>query len=172
MRVKNHQEVTAWNFVMITPDGTEQVVPQIGTSNLPTLLRIVISLISAYDGATDGEYSKEQRLLAEEEGTEFETYISKVIEHQLCLRMSGRIPCWNDGYGDKLHSKLSAVDGYIENTPALIRNALTFAVSKITPSKSRSFGGCSSCGGTFAFNPSVDNLGRAGQMNKLGGAEG
>lgn len=158
---------------MITdPSGEELSVVPVGTNNLPTLLNVVMSLISAYDNATDGEYSKEQRRLAEREKIDFREYMGKIIEHQLCLRMKDRIGCWNDGYGDKLHSMLTSVDGFIENTPAIMRTALTMAVAKITPSKSPTFGGCASCGGTYAFNPQVDNLGRAGQMNSLGGAEG
>ncbi len=158
---------------MTDPAGEEITVPQTGTNTLPSLLNIVMSLIAAYDNATNQEYSKVQRELAEAEGTDFREYIGKIIEHQLCLRMVGRVDCWNDGYGDKLHSKLSAVDGFVEYTPPLIRKALQFAVSKITPSRSRSFSGCAACGGTMVFSPELDNLGRAGKWNNaLGGKEG
>jgi hypothetical protein len=168
MHVKDHNQVGNWNFKLENPSGVEVTIPDDpkGISRLNHLVRIVISVLNVYDGATGGEYTKKQRELAAEKGVSFEEYMGRVIQHQFCIRNKQTVKCLNDGWGDDIHSALSAVDGYIEKTPQVIQRAAGKMISRITPSKSRTFRGCSRCGGTSVFKATADNLGRAGKLNK------
>lgn len=161
-------QVTNWNFIMEDPSGNEVMVPpERGLPNLAALTAMVLSYINIYDNATQNQYSLKQRELAAQAGKPFESYIRKVIEHQFCLRNKNQgVDCWSDGLGDDIHNTLSKVDGFVEKAPTAIRNVIEKAISAITPSRSKSFGGCSSCGGGRSFSPSQDNLGRAGKLNR------
>lgn len=168
MRVADHNKVSKWNFLMEDMAGNEvQVPPSGGTNTLPQLLTLVLSYIQTYDNHTAGEYSKLQRQFAEEDGLSFNAYMVKLIEHQFCLRNSGKVKCWNSGAGDIIHNALSKVDGWVEHTPNVIQQKVQRAIEFITPSKSKTLGGCAVCGGSRVMSPNVNNLGRAGTLNKL-----
>jgi len=167
MRVKNPQNVSNWKFYIEDPSGVEVVIPPSDPCNsLNKLLGQVLGYIQVYDNMTQGEYSKKQRELAVKDGLDFEDYMLKVIEHQVCLRAKGTIPCWK-GTGDLIHSALGKVDNLIDHSPEIVRNVMQRAVSSATPSKTKKFGSCSACGGSRSFSPSVDNLGRANKLNNI-----
>ena len=154
---------------MIDMGGQEIVIPPSGGANtLSQLLTQVLSYIQIFDGHTDGEYSKAQRALAEEAGITFDRYMLRLIEHQFCVNNAARgIKCWSDGVGDTIHSALTVVDGWVAKTPEVIRNRIQNAIERITPSRARTFGGCSACGGSRVMDPRINNLGRAGRLNRL-----
>jgi hypothetical protein len=152
---------------MIDPKGEEVAVPPSGvSSSKQKLLNQVLSYIGMYDNITGNEYSKEQRRLAEEAGMPFDQYIGKLIEHQLCLR-SKSIKCFNDGVGDAVHEVMGKIDGFVERAPKPIKLLIQKVFAEVTPSKSRTLGGCSACGGSRIMAPRANNLGRAGTMNRL-----
>jgi len=168
MRVQNPNQIASWNFHIIGPDGEEVIIPpERGMPTIGKITNAVMSHIGVWDAHTDNEYSQVQRQLAEESGMEFKAYIMKLIEHQMCLRNKSSIKCWNDGAGDSIHNMLSKVDNYVEKTPEPIRRLVGAAIAKITPSRTRSFGGCAACGGSRVMSPNQDNLGRAGKVNRL-----
>lgn len=164
MRVKNPNQVSKWSFLIIDPSGNEVVVPPSDPCNsVGRLHGMVMGVINVYDNITGGEYSKKQRELASAKNMDFEDYVFKLIENQMCSRF--KIDCWSEGIGDDIHNVLSKVDDFIEHTPAPVRKVMQAVVAKVTPSKTKRFGSCSSCGGTRAMNPSVDNLGRKDKLN-------
>jgi hypothetical protein len=168
MRVKDHNKVSSWNFFMEDMSGeTVQVPPQGGTNTIQELLTLVLSYIQTYDNHTNNEYSKQQRIYAEEDGLSFNAYMIKLIEHQFCLRNSNTTPCWSGGVGDTIHNALTKVDGWIEHTPEVLQQKVQAAISFLTPSKSKTFGGCSVCGGSKVMSRSSNNLGRAGKLNNI-----
>ena len=167
MRPKNPNNVSSWRFNLVDPEGIELSIPNIGTYNTRELLfNAVMSYVRVYDEVTKGGYTKKAREEAEKWGVSFEVYMRKVIDHQMCLT-NRAIDCWSDGLGDDLHKALGKVDGYVKRTPAIVRKTVQAAIQKLTPSKSATFGGCSSCGGSRVFRPYENNLGRAGRMNNL-----
>lgn len=166
MRIKNINQIGEWRFYLENPEGEEVVVPPSGWFNtLQQLKEAVLSYIDIYDTATGGAYSKEIRRDAEKEGLSLDAYMIKLIEHQFCLRNSG-IKCWSSGVGDTIHSILSKVDGFIEKASPAVRGKMQDAIERVTPSHSRTFGGCSVCGGSRVMKSSGSNLGRAGRFNR------
>lgn len=167
MRVANPNQVTNWRFFLIDPNGEEVIIPpEGGHSTKDKLVRQVMSYIGMYDNITSREYSKEQRALALEAGKSFEEYISKLVEHQVCIRNKS-VKCFNDGVGDKIHEAMGKVDGYIEKAPLPVRKIIERMVASVTPSRSKTLGGCGGCGGTRVMSPNRNNLGRAGRLNRL-----
>ena len=146
---------------------TVQVPPSGGVNTINALLTMVLSYIQTYDNHTAGEYSKQQRIYAEEYGLSFDAYILKLIEHQFCIRNKATTPCWSDGVGDSIHNALTKVDGWIEHTPEVVQQKVQAAIAFLTPSKSKTFGGCSVCGGSKVMSRSTNNLGRAGTLNNI-----
>jgi len=151
---------------MVDMGGNEITVPPSGgTNTLHQLVTQVLSYIQVYDNHTDGEYSKAQRVLAEGAGVSFEAYIARLVEHQFCIR-SRSVKCWSDGLGDDIHSALSVVDGWVAKTPEVVRSKIQNAIEMLTPSGSKTFRGCAACGGSRVMDPSINNLGRAGRLNR------
>ena len=171
MRVKNPNTVSNWKFYIEDLEGNEVVIPNgPGLNRVTDLIPLVLSHIAVYDNHSSNEYSKEQRRLAEEAypnvGNSFEKYLLKLIEHQMCLRNKTTIQCWSEGTGDDIHNALSAVDGWVAKTPQVIKNIVQVGIARITPSHSKTFGGCSACGGSRTMSPKINNLGRAGRLNR------
>lgn len=168
MTLKEPAKFSNWSFIVEDPEGKEIEIPSGGryANTLSQLTAAVLQHIAAYDGATNGEYSKNQRELADKEGVTFDKYIQMLIQHQICLRYKGSVPCWT-GLGDKIHLALSAVDGFVAKTPEVVRQRMERAIKVMTPSKSKTLGGCSACGGTRKMDPNANNLGRAGFLNRM-----
>jgi hypothetical protein len=169
VRIKDKSRFSEWTFIIVTPTGEDQIIPPTGYSNSKeSLLNTVLTIISTYDSVSDGEYSKRLRELAEQSDVSFAVYIGMLIEHQLCLRLGGnRLPCWNDGLGDRIHEMMKPIDSFVANTPEPVKKVLQRAIERITPSKSKTLSGCSACGGSKRMNPNDDNLGRAGKLNRI-----
>ena len=167
MRIANPQQVTHWKFYLKDPNDQEVMIPSDGVhTHKDRLLNQVLSYINMYDNVTSNEYSKEQRALAAQAGRDFEGYIGQLIENQMCLRNKW-IKCYTDGVGDKIHEAMGKVDGYIEKAPAPVRKVIQKMIASVTPSKTKSFGGCGACGGTRIMSPRGNNLGRAGTLNRF-----
>jgi len=127
-----------------------------------------MSHIRVFDEVTKGKYTKLIREEAAKYNETMEVYMLRVIDHQMCLTNKA-IDCWK-GVGDVVHNVLGKVDGYVKHTPMVVRKKVEAAIQRITPSRSKSFGGCSACGGSRVFHPYENPLGRAGTLNrKLGG---
>lgn len=167
MRVKHPNKISNWQFTLINPAGEEITVGP--HSSLNSLLDQVMSYIEVYDGMTDREYSKKQRQLAMESGIDFRKYMLQLTEHQMCLNFRNKgVECWSSGLGDDTHNLLAKVDGFVEKIQsAPVKRIISRAIEIITPSKSKTLGGCSSCGGSRVMKPESDNLGRAGRLNRL-----
>ncbi len=168
MRVKDHSQVGNWTFVLENPDGDQLTLPpgDKGFNRLSQLRENVLAVIELYDESTGGEYSKKQRELAAQLQMSFPDYITKVIEHQFCLRMHGKVKCWSDGVGDTLHNAIGKIDDLQAKVSPVMRKAIQSVTARVTPSRSTTFRGCGRCGGTKSFSPKSDNLGRAGKLNR------
>lgn len=168
MRVKDVSKVSQWSFQLIDPDGNEVRIPnEGGFSSLQQVTGAVLSYITVYDNATKGEYSKNLQEEADKLDLDLRGYLSKLIQHQLCLTNKA-VACWSDGFGDNIHRLLGKVDSYVEKAPAKVKQLMQTAISRMTPSRARSFSSCGACGGTRVMDPKVNNLGRAGRFNRFG----
>jgi hypothetical protein len=166
MRIKDPNKITSWHFNLLDPEGIEVRVPaEGGLNSLHHLISRVNSYIQVYDQGTDGAYSKLLREEADKHKITFDKYISKLIQHQMCLTQP--IACWSDGFGDDLHSLAGKVDSFVEKAPAPVRRIMQNAIARLTPSKARAFSSCGTCGGTRVMNPQANNLGRAGTVNRF-----
>lgn len=168
MYPKNVDQIGAWTFSLLTPEGVESMVPPAGSfSTLTELTQAVVAIINIYDEATEGKYSQKQRAFALSQGLEFTDFIRSAIQHQLCLRNKGSIACWNDGLGDKLHEAAGKVDAFIDKTfTGKLKQRIQTFVMAVTPSHTPTLSGCSTCGGTTTFDPNADNSGRAGKVSR------
>lgn len=166
MKPKNPNNISSWKFQLTDPNGEVISIPLTGTFNTRRLLHTaVMSHILIYDEATKGGYTKKAREEADLYKVDLSTYMLMVIDHQMCLT-NRAIDCWNDGLGDKIHEAMGKVDGYIKHVPLVVRKHVETAIQKITPSRSKTLGGCSSCGGSRVFHPYENPLGRAGTVNR------
>lgn len=166
MRPKNPNQVSNWKFQLTDPSGVVLTIPNVGSYNTRRLLHIaVLSHIRIFDEVTKGKYTKKTREEAEKWGEDFETYMLRVIDHQLCLT-NRAVQCWSDGLGDAIHEQMGKIDGYVKHVPLVIRRKVETAIQKITPSKSKTLKACATCGGTKVFQPYENNLGRAGTLNR------
>lgn len=171
MKVAKPQNVTNWEFRMMNPAGEEVVVGPYGT--IYQAVNQVMSYIDVYDTATSYKYGKRLR---EQAGVytrgDLTKYVKMMIEHQMCVRHKGNVQCWSGGIGDDIHDVVCKVEGWVlEKAPAPIVKMVRRFAKAASKGKSNSFAGCASCGGTSIMNPAVENLGRAGKLNKFIGTK-
>lgn len=166
MRIQNPNQVGAWSFHVKDIEGNDIVIPPYSTSSsIEELLSLVLKYIQEYDNVSNGEYSKTQRELAAKEGMSFEDYMKKLINHQMCLRNRGVIPCWSDGLGDNIHNLFDKVASF-KKAPESTKTKIQNIISSFVPGFVIKGAGCASCGGSMVMSPTKDNLGRAGKLNK------
>jgi hypothetical protein len=90
--------------------------------------------------------------------------LREIIEHQICIRMVHPYRyCYSGGIGDDIHNKwikpfLSSIEVKVEKMGKLGKLVAT-VVKKVKS--------CGGCGGTRVFKSGVNNMGRAGKLNKL-----
>lgn len=173
MKIKDHNKFIHWIFHVKSPIDNKDLCLPIGckpAKNLLNLTQVVLNQMNEFDKITNNDYTKKGREIAESYKMEFPTYMMEVIEHQLCLRsFNPKQECWSSGAGDRLHQAFSSIDVAISNpnVPKAVQRIYARVVQKITPSKSKTLGGCSRCGGTRIYDPKERNEGRAGRMNKI-----
>lgn len=168
MRPKDVNQIAAWTFRLKDLEGNEIQVPPTGHFNsIGQLSQAVQSIMNIYDQHSDGEYTKKARKLAKKEKLDWAAYVDTLIQHQICVNNLNMIPCWSDGFGDDLHQKAQKVDKFVAKLPEGPKRAIQMAVAAVTPSHSQTFGGCATCGGTSAYDPNVNNKGRAGIVNSF-----
>jgi len=168
MYLKNRMQFSSWEFFLEDPDGNEIRIPEKGkyASSIDQIFHMVMDQIDQFPE----EYTDMIRFNAGKLTTPWRSYIKKVIEHQICIRNNRPDElCWNDGFGDKLHSLTKKIDVVIDHLPKFISSAAQMAVRAVTKAatgkSSPRIGGCATCGGTRTFNPGVQNLGRVGKLN-------
>lgn len=168
MRPKEPRQIGAWTFHMEDPEGNAIQVPPNGAfSNIDELHAAVLQYMDIFDGVTDKAYTAKQRELAESHNLQFTEYILQLIQHQMCIRNVGSIPCWSSGLGDSLHQAAGLVDKGISILPTTVRTVMRKMVAKVTPSHNHTLQGCQQCGGTSTFQSGANNLGRAGTVNNI-----
>jgi hypothetical protein len=170
MKLKNHLQFGNWVFYIGENDDIR--IPAEGS--VRTKRAAIQMVASMFDRlAAQGEPGYKQR--AEEEakamGISYVDFLGRIIEHQICLRMSSSEKCLPSGIGDKIHSFIGEVEDTIERAPkplkavgqAIIRKSLQLVNGNKKATRARS---CGSCGGTKSFTKSAWNFGRAGRMQK------
>ena len=167
MTLKDPRKFTLWKFSMLNIEtGREFTVPIDGkpAQSLQSLTATVVAQMGEFDRISNGEYTKLAREEANKIGISFPAYVSLLIQHQICL--TGIVPCYSSGIGDTIHTIFKKVDGVVDRLPAPLKSMAKAITKAIT--KQEKFGGCSSCGGSKSFKPKVNNLGRAGTLNRFG----
>lgn len=166
MKVAQHNQVSEWKFSMLSPDGRTVELGPFGS--IYTLVNQIMSYIGVYDGMTENKYSeklKEQAAIVTDGN--LEKYVKLLAEHQMCINNKA-IKCWSGGVGDDVHTVISKVEGFvIDNAPEPIVRLVRRFATAVTKGKSSTVTGCSSCGGTRTMDPKVNNLGRAGTLNRI-----
>lgn len=170
MTIKDTSKFSQWFFYMIDPYTLGEIRVPAGSNPSPgihQLVSVVIAQMNEFDFASNNSYSLKARERAAELNLTFEQYMTQLVHHQICLRNS-HIPglCYANGIGDSIHELLSGIDGIVAKLPSVLQEGVKKVVQKITPSKTKTLGGCSVCGGSRSFSPKEDNLGRAGRLNK------
>lgn len=90
--------------------------------------------------------------------------LEKIVEHQICLRSPfPQEECWMGGIGDKLHHKW--IKPVLQKTAAAVekKGRIGRAIAKVA----KKIGGCGGCAGTKVYKQGVNNLGRAGTLNRV-----
>ena len=158
---------------MQDPSGDEMRLPTKAgfASSLNQLTEMVVSQISSFDKVTDNGYSKKLRESAAKQNLAFSQYMSKLVEHQICLRQPNSTEfCWGDGFGDEVHKFFTKIDGWFKDKPRLMQGigtmATQIATKLATGTAKHKFSECSTCGGTKVLSKNKDNLGRAGKLNR------
>lgn len=106
-------------------------------------------------------------------GIEVPDNMGDIVEHQICLRMPNPSQdCWNSGVGDEIHHAwmkpfLSKVSDAVSKVESGAGNITLKKFASTLKKKIKLASNCSSCGGTTVYVPGVNNLGRAGTLNKL-----
>lgn len=152
---------------MVNPAGDAVSLGPFSTAY--PLIDKVLSYIEVYDSMTDQKYSVRLREEAARvaEG-DLRKYVKLLVEHQMCVRLKGRIQCWSGGVGDDVHTIISKVEGFVlDNAPAVIVGAVRRFAKALSKGKSSTFTACGSCGGTAVMDSKVNNLGRAGALNSF-----
>jgi hypothetical protein len=163
MWLKNTNTFNNWKFTLLAPNKEEIVLRG---KNMHDLANIIIRQIAQWDA--DGyEYSKEPRKEAETLGVDWYNYITRNIQHQICLTLPAG-QCWS-GLGDNLHSFFKGIDSMVASLPSPARS-IGRAVTKImtlaaTGKAQPKFGGCRTCGGGRRFQNDTHNLGRKERLN-------
>ena len=168
MTIKDQTQFGRWSFSMINPENSSQFTIPIGggySKSLAELTNLVSEQMGEFDRVTSGEYTKKAREEAEKKNLSFPAYLSLLIQHQICVLNNNTVPCYSNGIGDDIHSLFKGLDGFVAKMPSPIRKAAEQLTKAITGGQ-KQFGGCQTCGGTRAFNPNANNLGRAGKLNK------
>lgn len=95
-------------------------------------------------------------------GMEVPENLSKIVEHQICLRQpEPKKVCFNGGIGDSIHHNVAKP--FLLKVSKVAEKVGAKSVSKVA----KAVGGCSYCGGTKTYEQGRNNLGRAGTLNKL-----
>ena len=96
-------------------------------------------------------------------GIPIDPNLIKIIEHQICLRHKDpKSACYSGGLGDDIHLNLSKP--LLRSIEMVAKGVHANGVARMA----KKLSGCSSCGGTKTYKKGVNNLGRAGTLNKLG----
>jgi hypothetical protein len=163
MWLKNPNNFSQWRFTLVAPTKDEIVIKG---KNLHDLANLVIRQIAQWDG--DGyEYSKLPRQEAEKLGLDWYNYITRCIQHQICLNLP-QGSCFS-GRGDDIHSFFGGIDEFINSLPSPAKT-IGRAVTKImtlaaTGTAQSTFKGCRTCGGGRKFQNDAKNLGRKELLN-------
>jgi hypothetical protein len=170
MIVKNKSAFGEWKFFLIHPEnGSELKLPidRENAQSISEITQIVVAQMTEFDRISGGQYTSKAKEEAASRNISFPAYVNLLIQHQICLKNGGNNICWEGGIGDTIHKMFSKIDGLVAKMPKALQSAAAAVFKAVTPSGSRTLGGCSSCGGTKTFNPNVNNLGRAGTLNKI-----
>lgn len=170
MTIKDTSKFGEWRFSMINPENNQSFSLPIGdgkAKSIQELTGLVIAQMEEFDRITAGEYTKKAKEEAKKMNKSFPAYVNLMIHHQICIKYSPMIPglCYSNGLGDNIHSMFKGLDKVVEKMPKALRAAATAVTKRITNGEPK-FSGCQSCGGTRSFNPSKNNLGRVGKLNK------
>lgn len=167
MNLKSINTFSRWRFYCEAPDGSELKIP-IDDDYSPSL-KALQELVFDQFLEFGEDYTTPIEIEAAKLNLGYSAYVLKTIEHQICLRENDPKLCWDNGFGDEIHSALASVDRVIDSSPAIIKEAARSVVKVITrlgTGKAQArFQGCASCGGTKTFSPTHANLGRAGALN-------
>lgn len=146
----------------------EITVPYQGVAkSADSLYEMVESAFDEFDKLTKEEYSAKAKSRARELGKTWKQYIQMLVEHQICVRIKNVSPayvsklCSSSGIGDTIHMLVSKTEETVISAAVSAVKAITHRTVKISPKASK----CSACGGTQTFDPTRDNLGRAGKLN-------
>lgn len=168
MILKNSSTFSRWQFYCETPDGDELKLPIDSTyaKNQSHLNEIVLAQFEQFGH----DYKAQIEITASRLNLGYTTYVHKSIEHQICLREDDGM-CWEDGFGDDIHSFFKGVDSFVDKAPKAIKvlgQAVTKVMTKMATGKSQpAFKGCATCGGTKTFSVGKNALGRAGAVNNF-----
>lgn len=163
MRLKNSNKTPpyGWVFWYKAPDGTTvQLAPQVNS----------LSALTAYVIKT-----------FENQGIAVPENMQEIVEHQICMRQDNPTEtCWSGGIGDDLHHKwvkpfLKKVIAAVEEEPetgatpkkkGVLSRAFS-AARRAVRKQAQAIKSCVGCSGTITYDPTVNNLGRAGVLNEL-----
>ena len=168
MKIKNPNQFSRWQFFCQAPNGDELKLPidRDYAGNFQQLYNIVLKQFDSFGK----DYKAAVEINAAKVNMTYSPYIKKCIEHQICLR-GGPALCWEDGFGDTLHTIAATLDDIVDASPAPIRRlgrTVTKAMTKLATGKSApKFSNCATCGGTRSFMAREQNLGRAGKVNSI-----
>lgn len=167
MKLKDPLQFSRWQFYCQSPDGTQIKLPI--DSEYAASQEALYGLVFSQFDSFGNEYKTQISLQAAKLNMTYTEYVKKSIEHQICLRNAEEELCWEDGFGDEIHSFLSHVDDMIESAPKILKvvgKAVTSVSTLLATGKAqKNFRGCSTCGGTRTFVAAKNNLGRAGAVN-------
>ena len=167
MTIKNINTFTEWRFDVINPENNQVfTIPIDGkkSKSIQELTSLVVSQMAEFDRISNNEYTKKAREEAVKLDISFPAYVQKLIHHQICRK--GLADCYSNGVGDDIHKLFGGLDGIVAKLPTPLRRAAE-AVTKVITGGQKKLGGCSACGGTKTFEPSKNNLGRAGTVNRV-----
>lgn len=171
MRFKNINDLTELWVTLDVPDGRVIRIPENGTAgSMGQLVSLVDVEIKSLD-AQGYNYSSGIQMQADRDGSNYRAYLNKVIENIICKRQPyPEQTCYSDGVGDNLHLLSGRIDRAVGQLPKPLKSVATIAIkaaTKMATGKARmDLGGCGTCGGTSSLNARLNNLGRAGYMNR------
>ena len=158
---------------MDDPKGNKMRIPASGEAtsiaHLITLVDVEVNALTAqgYD------YKDKLTKQALSQNLPYRAYLAVIIENMMCKRRPNpEETCFSDGVGDHfqfLSGKIDRIvaslgDGVLGRAASLAVRAATLAA---TGHASQTMAGCTSCGGTKSISPVINNLGRAGKLNRI-----
>ena len=165
MRLKNLNESPSGGFTFFFHNERLNQTDQVVANGMDTL--------------TDKTASQFRNL-----GMEVPENLREIIEHQICLRQPNPTQaCWSSGIGDDLHHKwikpfLTRVADALEGkqpafpdkatrSPKRRFTGMISQAAKTVAKAARRVASCGSCGGSRTYKQGTNNLGRAGQLNRI-----